>query len=137
MGTDQSFLGSGWGFPPEFNKRSGAVRMVAGEEDIEESLRILMATKPRERVMQPDYGCGLKSLVFENIDSSSLTLIRDAIRRAVLFFEPRIDLDEIEIDEGRAYEGLLYIKLNYTVRATNSRSNLVYPFYFLEGTNIT
>lgn len=136
MGTDQSFLGSGWGFPPEFNKRSGAVRMVAGEEDIEESLRILMATKPRERVMQPDYGCGLKSLVFENIDSSSLTLIRDAIRRAVLFFEPRIDLDEIEIDEGRAYEGLLYIKLNYTVRATNSRSNLVYPFYFLEGTNI-
>lgn len=137
MDTDKSFLGSGWSFPPEFDKRSRSVRMVSGEEDINESLRILMATKPDERIMQPTYGCGLRSLIFENIDSSSKTRIRDAIKRAVLFFEPRIDLEDIEIDAERAYEGMLYIKLIYTVRATNSRSNLVYPFYFMEGTNIT
>jgi len=137
MDTDQSFLGSGWGFPPEFNMNSKAVRMVSGEEDIDESLRILMATAPNERIMQPAYGCGLKLLVFENINESTLTLIRDTIQRAVLFFEPRIDLEDIEIDEGRAYEGLLSIKLNYRVRTTNSRSNLVYPFYFQEGTNIS
>ena len=111
--------------------------MVSGEDDIRESLRILLATKPKERVMQPAFGCGLKTLVFENIDSSVLTMIRDTIKRAVLFFEPRIDLEDIEIDEMRAYEGLLTIKLIYTVRTTNNRSNLVYPFYFLEGTNLT
>lgn len=137
MDTDKTFLGSGWSFPPEFNKRSRSVRMVSGEEDIKESLRILMETKPNERVMQPDFGCGLKSLVFESINPSSLTMIKDTIRRAVLFFEPRIDLEDIEIDEKQAYEGLLTIKLVYTVRTTNSRTNLVYPFYFKEGTNIT
>lgn len=136
METDKSFLGRGWGFPPEFDKHSKSIRMVSGEEDIDESLRVLMATAPGERVMQPDYGCGLKLRVFENINESNLTSIKDAIRHAVLFYEPRITLENIEIDEERADEGVLYIKLIYTVRTTNSRSNLVYPFYFQEGTNI-
>jgi hypothetical protein len=136
MGADQSFLGAGWGFPPEFNRDAGAVRMVHGTDDIEESLRILMATVPRERVMQPAYGCGLKQLVFESINESTLTLIRDAIQRAVLFFEPRIDLEDIVIDEGQAHEGVLLIRLDYRVRTTNSRTNLVFPFYFQQGTNL-
>lgn len=110
--------------------------MVSGGADINESLRILIATLPKERVMQPAYGCGLKALVFENINESTLTLMRDAIQRAVLFFEPRIDLEDIEINEEQAYDGVLYIKLHYTVRTTNSRSNLVYPFYFREATNL-
>lgn len=137
MEGDKSFLGTGWGFPPEFDKTAKAVRMVSKEEDIDESLRILMATLPKERVMQPAYGCGLQALVFENINESALTLIRDVIERAVLFFEPRINLEDIEIEQEHAYEGVLYIKLNYTVRTTNSRSNMVYPFYFQEGTNIS
>lgn len=133
---DKSFLGQGWGFPPEFDLKSKSVRMVSGEEDISESLRILMATTFQERIMQPDYGCGLKSMVFENIDDGVLTLIVDAIQRAVLFFEPRIDLENVDIDDERILDGLLYIKLDYRIRATNSRTNLVYPFYFEEGTNI-
>ncbi|HZW23877.1 MAG TPA: GPW/gp25 family protein [Gallionella sp.] len=137
MSADQSFLGAGWGFPPEFNRDAGTVRMVHGAEDIDESLRILMATVPKERVMQPAYGCGLKQLVFESINESTLTLIRDAIGRAVLYFEPRVDLEEIEIDEEQAQEGVLLIKLNYRVRTTNSRANLVFPFYFLQGTNLS
>jgi len=138
MATDTSFLGTGWGFPPEFNKTSSSisVKMVAGEDDINESLRILIATIPMERVMQPAFGCGLKRLVFESINESTLTLIKDAIQRAVLFFEPRINLESIEIDENQVAEGILLVQLNYTVRTTNSRSNLVYPFYFLEGSNV-
>lgn len=112
------------------------MRMVAGKEDIDESLRILMGTKLLERVMQPDYGCGLKSLVFETINESALTLLRDAIQRAVLYFEPRIDLEGVDVAE-EADKGVLYITLNYRIRSTNSRSNLVYPFYYLEGTNIS
>jgi len=137
MDMDKTFLGSGWGFPPEFNQNSKSVRMVSGEEDIAESLRILMATAPMERVMQPAYGCGLKLLVFESINENVITLIKDTIERAVLFFEPRINLEAIEIDGERAFEGILFIKLIYTVRTTNSRSNLVYPFYFREATNIS
>lgn len=136
METDKSFLGRGWAFPPEFDGGSGVARMVAGESDIAESLRILMATSPGERVMQPGYGCGLKALVFENISESAVTVVKDTIRRAILFFEPRITLEDIESDASRADEGVLILKLVYTIRATNSRSNLVYPFYFLEGTNI-
>ncbi len=113
-----------------------SAKMVAGTEDIDESLRILLGTKFLERIMRPDYGCGLTSLVFENINGNTLTLLRDAIQRAVLFFEPRIDLESIEVDDGAVNEGKLYLTLHYKVRATNSRSNLVYPFYFLEGTNI-
>lgn len=136
MATDKTFLGRGWGFPPEFGKRARSARMAVAEEDINESLRILLATAPGERVMQPAYGCGMKRQVFENINESTVNLIRDSIRRAVLFFEPRITLEDIEMDTSQAYEGLLKIKLVYTVRTTNSRSNMVYPFYFREGTNI-
>jgi hypothetical protein len=132
----KSFLGTGWSFPPVFDRDSGSVRMVSSEEDIDESLRILMATVPKERVMQPAYGCGLKLLVFETINESTLTLIKDTIQRAVLFFEPRITLENVEINEEQALNGILYIKLNYIVRTTNSRTNLVYPFYFQEGSNI-
>ena len=136
MVMDKSFLGRGWGFPPAFDRRSRSARMVAGEDDIRESLRILLATVPGERVMQPAYGCGLKLQVFESINESTLTLIRDSIERAVLFFEPRITLESVEMDAAQSYDGLLLIKLVYTVRTTNSRSNMVYPFYFLEGSNI-
>jgi len=136
MDRDRVFLGTGWSFPPEFDRRLKAVKMVSGEEDIRESLRILLATAPGERVMQPSYGCGLKQLVFETMSESVVTEIKDLIERAVLFFEPRITLTRIEVDTVDVYEGLLKIALDYTVRTTNTRSNMVYPFYFLEGTNL-
>ncbi len=109
--------------------------MVSGVQDIDESLRILIATVPQERIMQPAFGCGIKVQVFETISETTITFLKDAIQRAVLYFEPRIDLDRIDIDEQDAMEGVLYIDLHYVVRTTNSRSNLVYPFYFREATN--
>ena len=136
MKNDGSFLGQGWGFPPRFNNRFAEVKLVSEDEDIKESLKILLSTSPGERIMQPTYGCGIRSLVFENINESTLTQIKDLIERAVLFFEARIRLDNIEVDSGEQAEGLLKIQLNYTVRTTNSRGNIVYPFYFREGTDI-
>jgi len=136
MGNENSFLGSGWSFPPRFDRRSGTVSLVSGEEDIRESLHVLLSTKPNERVMQSAYGCGLSALVFENLDASSITLIKDTIRRAVIFFESRIDLEQIDIDESSAHEGMLLINLTYTIRTTNTRTNMVYPFYFQEGTDL-
>lgn len=136
MAIEQSFLGSGWGFPPEFHKAAKDVRLVSEDGDIQESLNILLSTFPGERMMQPTYGCELKTMVFETINESTVTAIKDIIERAILFFEPRINLDEIEIDTQEIVNGVLNILLKYTVRATNTRSNMVYPFYFQEGTDI-
>ena len=110
--------------------------MVADEEDIGESLRILLSTRPGERVMQPDYGCGLHAMVFEAIDESTVTELKDIIERAVLFYEPRITLENIDVDTEDELEGRLKIQLNYTVRTTNTRTNIVYPFYYLEGSQV-
>lgn len=136
--TDKRFLGVGWGFPPEFHKHAGitAVKLVAEEEDIQESLAILLATRPGERIMQPGYGCGLHDMVFETINETTITEIRDVIERAILFYESRIDLKAIEVGTENVYEGRIDIQLTYTIRKTNTRSNLVYPFYFIEGSHV-
>jgi len=135
---DKKFLGVGWAFPPEFNKFAGSMqtKMVSEEEDIRESLKVLLSTRPGERVMQPTYGCRLHTLVQEVMNESTITEIRDLIERAVLFFEPRIELNSIDVDEEQAYEGKLLLQLNYTIRTTNTRSNVVYPFYYIEGTHV-
>jgi phage baseplate assembly protein W len=133
--ADKRFLGTGWGFPPSFARFGGGlrVRMVSEEEDIRESLHILLSTAPGERVMQPDYGCGLRRLVFAHLNDSTLTEIRDVIGQAVLFHEVRITLNAVDADAGEWAEGLLKLRLDYTVRSTNTRTNMVYPFYFLHA----
>lgn len=136
MIEDKTFLGRGWGFPIEFDSGGKRVRMASDEDDIRESLRILIGTRPGERIMQPGYGCGLHALVFDSINERMLSEIHDVIERAILFYEPRISLEGIDVDDGLALEGLLRIAIDYTVRSTNTRSNIVYPFYFREGTNV-
>lgn len=134
---DPSFLGRGWPFPPAFDPATGQVMMVQAEEDIVESLRILMQTRPGERVMQPTYGCRLHDLVFETMTGETRAAIAVAIERAVLFFEPRIVLISVDVNVDDWIEGKLKIRLDYRVRATNTRSNIVFPFYTTEGTLVS
>nr|WP_315481736.1 GPW/gp25 family protein [uncultured Undibacterium sp.] len=135
MSQDNSFLGTGWSFPPEFSRR-GKVSMVSAEEDIKQSLLILLSTSPGERVMQPTFGCGLKHHVYENIDESTVTLLKDLITRAILFFEPRVKLEMILSDASAAYEGRLDFTIMYRIISTNTRHNIVYPFYLREGSDV-
>lgn len=135
MDTDQAFLGTGWSFPPEFSRR-GRVRMVSAEDDIAQSLRILLSTTPGERVMQPSFGCGLKSQLYESINENTITVLKDVIQRAILFFEPRVTVEAILADSTLAQEGRLDFQIHYTVISTNTRHNIVYPFYFREGTDV-
>jgi len=137
MSIDTQFLGTGWGFPPAFDPRTREVVMVTQQQDVEESLRILLSTSPGERVMHPTYGCGLQRMVFENIDESRLTEIRSLVERAVLFFEPRVVLHEVMIDTEELFTGILRLRLDYSIRTTNTRHNLVYPLYLAEGTRRT
>jgi hypothetical protein len=133
MTTDKSFLGTGWRFPPVFSKAARGVEMVTEDEDIKESLVILLLTSPGERVMQPTYGCGLRSMVFDSIDRGTITELTDIIERAVLFFETRIRLNTVGVDTEKQYDGILKINFDYTIKTTNSRHNMVFPFYYREG----
>jgi len=135
MDTDISFLGTGWSFPPEFSIRAG-VRMVSAEEDIRQSLHIVLATAPGERVMRPAFGAGIKQQIYENIDETTITILKDAIGRAILFFEPRVVVEAIIADTALALEGRLDFSIDYTIISTNTRHNIVYPFYCLEGSDV-
>ena len=135
MDTNSSFLGTGWSFPPTFNQDPATVEMVSDEEDIVQSLEIILSTSPAERIMQPNFGCELSQFLFEEISQGLITGIRGTISDAILYHEPRIDVDEIEIDESEE-QGLLLISITYTVRVTNSRFNLVYPFYINEAQTV-
>lgn len=132
--SESAFLGTGWAFPPAFAAGDGAAMMVSAEEDIRQSLHILLRTRPGERVMQPHYGCGIYRYVFEGMDSNLENSLRDEIRQAILFFEPRIRLDAVHVQIADALAGRLAIEIVYTIRATNTRSNIVFPFYLNEGT---
>jgi len=136
MDTSKSFLGRGWGFPPEFNRATKAVNMLEDEADIKSSLEILLSTRLGERVMVPDYGCNLDELLFKPLTLTLKTYVIDLIKTAILYYEPRIDLNKIAIDPTDELEGVLLINLEYTVRATNSRKNMVYPFYKAEGNEL-
>ncbi|MFT3823199.1 MAG: GPW/gp25 family protein [Chitinophagaceae bacterium] len=133
MDDKKSFLGTGWSFPPTFSKNPCRLEMVSDEEDIAESLKILLSTRHGERVMQPEYGCNLDVLLFEPVNTSLLTFVKDLIEKAILYHEPRIDLRNINISTEQMTEGLLLIELEYVIRQTNSRYNLVYPFYLKES----
>lgn len=136
MVMDKSFLGKGWSFPPEFRKEPLPAVMVTEEEDIRQSLHILLATRPGERVHRFDFGCGIYRFVQEEMTVTNRTLLRDVIFDTVLMYEPRVTLNEVTFDTERVAEGVLMIFMDYTVRRTNSRSNMVFPFYLKEGTNL-
>lgn len=132
---NDAFLGRGWSFPPTFIKDKG-LRIVAYEEDIRQSLKILFSTYPGERVHRYEYGCPLRKYAFEEMNINVMGQIRHEIEKAVILFEPRIDLESIHFQEDTA-NGILTITLAYTIIRTNKRSNMVYPFYLNEGTDTT
>ena len=133
MASDSVFLGSGWGFPPTFEPEGRSVRMFSDVADIESSLEILLSTRPGERILNPTYGCNLDRLVFENLDTSLKTFMADLITTAILYHEPRIAVETVDFSAGDDLAGVVLIEIGYIVRSTNSRRNLVFPFYKKEG----
>jgi uncharacterized protein len=136
--SNYSFLGRGWSFPPQFEKNAKTVVMLEDEEDIRSSLEILLSTAVGERVMDVNYGCNMDELIFESLSTSAITIIKDKIEKAILFFEPRIEVTKLELntDSINILEGRVLIEIEYIISATNSRYNFVYPFYVNEGTEI-
>lgn len=133
---NKEFLGKGWGFPPTFQRGGAGVVTVKEDVDIQQSLEIILSTEPGERVMRPDFGCNMQAMVFEPMNTSLITYMRDKIEKALLYHEPRIDLKRVEINTANVLEGVVLIEVDYVVRTTNSRQNYVYPYYINEGTDI-
>jgi phage baseplate assembly protein W len=132
MAKDNQFLGRGWSFPPTFSKREKGVEMLDGEEDIRSSIGLLLSTELGERVLQPAFGWKRDRWLFESLSTTAASVIQNEIVDALVFFEPRIDLNSVRLIPGGEVSGRVEIHIDYTVRNTNSRSNLVFPFYLSE-----
>lgn len=130
---DRSFLGKGWSFPPTFSKAAGGLLMVADEDDIKQSLNILLSTTIGERFLQPLYGCNLDDYVFEPFNATLSTEIRLTVKDAIEKYEPRLRLIAVRLDTGLMNEGRVDIAVEYDIITTNSRFNFVYPFYLNEA----
>lgn len=132
---EKAFLGKGWKFPIEVDETTGRIKMSAYEEDIAEAIRIILWTSKGERVMRPDFGCGLRNYVFSTMDATSLRLLASDIEEAIRVWEPRVEHAEVTISDNEIDSGKLMINIDYVVRSTNNLYNLVYPFYIHEGSN--
>lgn len=131
MTPEKAFLGIGWAFPVETTP-SGEIALATYEEDIRQAVQIILGTAKGERVMRPDFGAGLHSLVFEPISATTMALVRHLVEEALIQWEPRIDSILVKVSAEPSV-GRLDIDIRYRVRTTNTFYNLIYPFYLMEG----
>lgn len=129
-----SFLGKGWKFPVQVDATTGRILMADAEDDIAESIRIIIRTSKGERLMRPDFGCGLRDFVFGTTDATSLRLISSEVKEAIRIWEPRIKDIEVKAELDPQHTGRVLLTVSYAVRSTNNLFNQVYPFYLEEGT---
>lgn len=128
----REFLGVGWKFPLQVTP-SGKIAQARYEQRIEESIYLILATSKGERVMMPNFGCGIHDLVFAPNNTLTRSVVVQNVRQALIAFERRIDVLEVAADEAEGEPNLLLIRINYRIRANNALGNLVYPFYIREG----
>jgi phage baseplate assembly protein W len=129
--SHKPYLGVGWAFPPKLV--GGALRYARYEDDIEQAIQIILLTSRGERVMLPEFGAGLRDFVFEPNSDATRARIAEGVRKALVDWEPRINLERVEVTESDDGPNVVLIHVDYVVRATNSFYNRVYPFYLLEG----
>lgn len=128
---NKEFLGSGWKFPIGIDD-DGNFTLVSEDQDIKEAILIILNTAPGERVMRPEFGCGINNYVFSVINNSNLKLIEEEVEKALILYEPRILLEDIQVSVDESEGSKLIISIDYSVKSSNSRHNLVYPFYLTE-----
>ena len=136
MAADQNkeFLGRGWAMPVALDPTTGFVAFAEYEEDIRQAIRIIVETAPSERVMRPDFGCGIHDLVFASPDSGTIQRVQSVIQDALRKYEARIEVLGVLVQyDPQASDGRLWIEVEYRIRKTNQLGNFVFPFYFSEG----
>jgi len=129
----KEWLGRGWAFPVAIDPINGRLALAEYEADIRQAIEIILGTAPGERVMRPDFGCGVHDLAFEALDTTTITRIETAVREALARYEARIEVLAVDVGGGDRLRGEVIVELEYRVRRTNQTGNLTYPFYFDEG----
>ncbi|MDH4473241.1 MAG: GPW/gp25 family protein [Fluviicola sp.] len=133
MDKKDAFLGKGWGFPPTFFANGAEVEMVSDEKDILQSLNILLSTTLGERSLFSSYGSDLNRFMFEEADQGMVNGIQSMVQDAILNNESRIEVTTVDVAVSDSTDGLVMISIEYLIRTTNTRYNLVYPFYLQEA----
>ncbi|MET0886340.1 MAG: GPW/gp25 family protein [Mycetocola sp.] len=129
----RGFLGTGWAFPVQVSSTTGLVQHASNEEDVEQSIQIILGTAKGERVMRPDFGCGIHDLAFAAISTQVMAEIETTVREALRTYEARIDVRHVAVQTTHLDQGRIDVVIDYAVRATNQPGNIVYPFYFEES----
>jgi phage baseplate assembly protein W len=124
----QDFIGSGWAFPLRTDA-TGRIALVSGIREIEESMRLILGTAKGERPIRPEFGCGIHDYVFAGADPTTAARIEQEVRESLERWEPRIEVEEVELSQDEADASVLYVDVTYTVSGTNDPRNLVFPFY--------
>ena len=133
MSENKKFLGIGWAFPVKINRQQGSFSVSQYEENIKESIRLILETDKGERVMRPDFGCGIRNFVFESVNASAIGQMESSILDALQRWEPRINVLNVNVTSNDIDSGKLVINIQYVVIKTNNEFNMVYPFYVMEG----
>jgi hypothetical protein len=130
--VSDEFIGRGWAFPLRTDA-TGGIALVSREREIEEAIRLILGTSPGERPMRPEFGCRIHEYVFASADGATASSIAAEVRAALRQWEPRINVEDVEVSFDRKDSSVLYIDIRYSIRSTNDRRNLVFPFYVIPG----
>jgi uncharacterized protein len=125
---NKTFLGNGLHFPVRMNAR-GEVMLVTGSEDIDQSIRIILGTRPGERVMRPTFGCRAYELIFEPVTAATYSQLQEYVYEALQMWEPRIELRNVDVSSDPANNSTLLTEIEYEIKATHDVRSIVYPFY--------
>jgi uncharacterized protein len=125
----EQFVGSGWSFPLRISP-TGGIALVSGEREVEEAMRLVLATAPGERPMRPEFGCAIHDMVFAPVNEATAGRIQHEVRVSLDRWEPRIEVTDVEVTAADE-PGVLYIDVRYSIRGTNNPRSLVFPFYVI------
>jgi Bacteriophage baseplate protein W len=130
--VSEQFIGRGWAFPLRVDQ-TGGIALVSREQEIEEAIRLILGTSPGERPMRPEFGCRIHDYVFASADGATASAIAAEVREAIRRWEPRVDVEDVQVSFDARDAAVLYIDIKYAIRRTNDRRNLVFPFYVIPG----
>ena len=128
MAVNDDIIGAGWNFPLDVDARGG-ILLARGGEDVAQAMRLILGTARGERRMRPEFGCGIHDFMFAPIDATTIGMVRYHVTEALGRWEPRIDVNDVRVSLDPDVDGCLLIEIDYTLRRTGDRRNLVYPFY--------
>ncbi len=131
----RTFLGNGLSFPLRTDAR-GQIVLVTGSEDIDQSILIILRTRPGERVMRPTFGCRANELLFEPRSASTVSLLQNYVLEALRMWEPRIDVVSVNVVDDGGDVGILLTEIEYQIKATHDTRSIVYPFYIADEPEI-